>query len=106
MNHELFKQLKTELAALSDSRIELDKKINSWKRLLAENQRANDIELTRLEHLRTGVIFPVQEGTAIAPESGEWFAGGTKMPDTQAMLDPKNLAEMLTELDGIVSKKR
>ena len=42
----------------------------------------------------------------IAPESGKWFAGGTKMPDTQAMLDPDNLQEMLQELDEIVKKRR
>ncbi len=98
--------MKTGLAALSDSRIELDKKINSWNRLLAENQRANDIELARLDQLRTGKITPVQEGTAIAPESGKWFAGGTQMPDTEAMLDPVNFQEMLQELDATVKKRR
>lgn len=99
--------LQLQLASLHQSHIELEQKIDSYNRLIAENQRASQLELERLQQRRAKEISQVQESTAIASNetSGKWFAGGTQIPDTSAMLDPNNLAEMLRELDEVFKKR-
>lgn len=107
MNYATRKQMLDQAFAFSQSSAELNRKIDSWTRLLAENQRVNELEFTRLQQKKTEQISEVPKGTVIASgeNSGKWFAGGTQMPDQAAMLDPNNLAEMLRELDTVFKKR-
>lgn len=107
MNYATHKQMLAQSFAFSQSSAELNRKIDSWNRSLAENQRANELELAWLQQQKTEQSSEVQKDTAIASgeNSGKWFVGGTQMPDQAAMLDPNNLAEMLRELDTVFKKR-
>ena len=53
MNYATHKQMLAQSFAFSQSSAELNRKIDSWNRSLAENQRANELELARLQQQKT-----------------------------------------------------
>lgn len=112
MNYEFRKQMLAQASAFSQSSAELNRKIDSWNRSLAENQRANELELARLKQQKTEQISEVQEGTAIASgeNSGKWFAGGTRTPSAAELLeafnDPSQQKELFAEVQFELDQQR